>query len=267
VLPAEVTAKMKPRLSVTRNINIIRRTSHIRRLIAFSLILFVSNTCRGTTIVLINKGDTIWIGTDSLQSTEKKSMRLACKINDEKTFYWAVASPLVADRLTGFDFGELVHKAHLRGDLENKLRMFISTSKAPLSSELSAVKEASPDFFAHLMTLTSLFTVLFVSVEGGNPRFTWVDLKVKESAGKIEIVSEGPQTAKGPLGFLAMGETDAANAYVSLHMREITDDPAQLIRDSINAEISAKPDRVNGPISIARLDATGFEIARNSVES
>ena len=208
---------------------------------------------------MINNGDNIWIGTDSFQgNATKTAMRLACKINKEHTFYWAVATPLVADTATGFDFNKVVSATHPKGNLNDKMRTLICKSKVPLSNELAAVKKTSPDYFANFLTYRALFQVLFVGLENGHPSFTWAVLNAQESNGKVEIVSQGPETTGSKLGVFSMGEDKAAKAYISAHIGELTDDPARLIRDSIAAQESEEPEMVGGPISIAKIDPSGF---------
>lgn len=261
MFPTVITAKVKPRLTVTRNVNVISRASHVcRKLVAFCLVLFAPGNCRGTIVVLINNGDNIWIGTDSLQSNAAKTMtRLACKINKERTFYWVVATPILADVATGFDFGKVVSRTHLRGTLKHKMRKFIDKSKVPLSGELATIKKTSPDFFANMLTYKALFSVLFVGIEAGHPRFTWAVLNAQESKkGKVEIVSQGPETITSKSGFFSMGEAEAAKVHISAHIGDLTDDPVGLIRDSIAAQESAEPDMVGGPISIAKIGPIGL---------
>jgi hypothetical protein len=248
---------VKVRLAIQRYVNVINCASHVcRKLVALCLVLLVPSNCQGTIVVLINNGDTLWIGTDSLQGNNTKTAtRVACKINKERTFYWAVATPVVADTATNFEFSKVVTAAHLTGTLEHKMKMFIERAKVPLSVELATIKRTYPSDLANFLTYKALFQVLFVGAENGHTRFIWASLNVRESGRKLEIISQGPQTTHSPKGVFTMGEDEAAKAYISDH---IDQNPVTLLRDSISRQETAEPDVVGGAISIAKIDPTGL---------
>jgi hypothetical protein len=261
MLPAAITPQVEPHFAVARNVYVIKCANHIcRKLVALCMALFMVSTCRGTVVILVNNGDNIWVGTDSLQSNATKTAaRSACKINRERTFYWAVATPIVADSATGFNFSKVVTEAHPKGTLHDKMRVFINKAQVPLSDELSAIKKTAPDFFATFLTYKALFQVLFIGIENKHPRFTWAVLNAQESKGIVEITSQGPEMIdSAAAGVFSMGEDAAARAYISAHMDELGRDPVRLIRDSITTQAHATPNSVGGAVSIAKIDSAGF---------
>jgi hypothetical protein len=251
------TKIMKPVSSIWSSTKITTLgVRHKKYVMVLCLILLISPSAMGTTILVVLHGGTVWIAADSLQTANGGQQRYACKINFESGFYWAASSPLYEDEESGYSIQDMVAKSALtKGRLINVLNALIAKAKIESAKELTLLKRSAPEEFAKLVQpdhSVLVAKVVFVGKGNGHaPEVVYTVLIAKEIAG--EVVVSGTPIDVHSVGNFELGSTYTAQDYFLAHASSIKDDPVQVINDSIIADEKAHPLRVGGNVSILRI--------------
>ena len=225
-------------------------------------IFLTSQSCFATAVVILRKGNTIWIAADSLQTNRTGGItRLACKVMNGGQFWWAAAGPVYSDPATGFEVSAQVDAVKSkRGAIKSKMNSFVSNSKPAFVAELKSIKSRDPIGFAKVMGYHCLIQIAFAGIERGRATFVWTCMTAIEADGQI-MISGTPDEAplKGdPLAdMVLLGETTEAASYIRKHKSELNGDPIAVIRQSIVYQESAEPQMVGGEVSILELSSSG----------
>jgi hypothetical protein len=223
------------------------------------LVLIPPNSM-GTTILVVLQGDKVWIATDSLQRSNTREQRYACKINSEGGFYWAAGSLVYEDEEAGYSIKRMVSEAaSTKGTLLDAMNALIVAAKVDSAKEFSLLKRTSPMDFSKLIQpdhTILVAKVIFIGKGNGHPpKVIYTILVAREIHGKI-IISGTPIIPPAAHISFELGSYLTAEDYFLAHQLSPQIDPAPIMRDGIVAEEKAHPLNIGGRVSVLEISPT-----------
>ena len=201
-----------------------------------------------TTIVIMRTTTGFVVGADSLARVEDiNGTRHAghiCKVGSLGPNQYVAVAGIVEFLATGLDTWRIIEKIAAGGGL-------LPAKGAQIESELRGLLDATAPWSADPVKVQ----VALFGFEDGRPVVLLSNYESKvDGAGKIvsrtstELLSDE---------VLLLGESAAAD-FVKSRGRTTKEDPVAGVRELIQAQIQATPDRVGPPINILRIDPAGY---------
>jgi hypothetical protein len=223
-------------------------------------LVLIPPSSMGTTILVVLQGDKVWIAADSLQKSNTGEQRYACKINSEREFYWAAASPVYEDEEAGYSIKRMISEAaSTKGTLLDAMNALIVTAKVDSAKEFSLLKHTSPTDFSKLIqpdhTILVAKVIFIGKGDGHPPQAIYTILVAREIHGKIIISGTPINPPAAPVNF-ELGSYSTAQNYFLVHELSPQSDPAPIMRDGIVAEEKAHPLNIGGRVSVLEISPT-----------
>lgn len=216
-----------------------------------------------TTIILVRTDQSVYIGADSMRIlstvSEPRGRLLVCKIRRVGNTY-VVASGPVEYPPTGFVLSELVDRAaRSPGSLADKADALDGIALKPFTEVATHLRAHHPQF-SHLYLDSYFIQVAFVGFEDGKPVVTMRKYMPKIAQDLLSLsVASCPSTECPPaVNIWLIGGGKVAWGRLASDPRFLLDrDTPDAIRELINLQIAATPDKAGPPISILRVQAMG----------
>ena len=201
-----------------------------------------------TTIVIMRTTTGFVVGADSLARVEDiNGTRHAghiCKVGSLGPNQYVAVAGVVEFLPSGLDTWRIIEKIAAGGGL-------LPAKGAQIESELRGLLDATAPWSADPVKVQ----VALFGFEAGRPVVLLSSYESKvDGAGKI-VSRTSTQLLSDEV--LLLGESAAAD-FVKSRGRTTKEDPVAGVRELIQAQIQATPDRVGPPINILRIDAAGY---------
>ena len=222
----------------------------LRRAGILVLVFLVSeDLATATTIVIIRTTTGFVVGADSLARVEEINGTLhaahICKVGSLGANQYVAVAGILEFLPSGLDTWRIIEKIAARDGL-------LSAKGAQIESELRGLLDATAPWSAEPVRVQ----VALFGFEAGRPVVLLSTYESKvDGAGKIV---SGTSTQFLSDEVLLLGEIAAAADLAKSRGRINKDDPVAGVREMIQAQIQATPDRVGPPINILRIDAAGY---------
>lgn len=256
--------KVKPDIRVCWSEKYKPRVSRLLILVVAALLLLVPYSLGTSALVIIARGDGIYVAADSLAADPQSGHEThLCKINKVGSMYWVAATNFYAHRATGFDLKTLVSSIGTGGTLSDRMERFIKIAEPAMESEITSIESEAPAEYTRYVTgeLTPL-EISFITIENGRPAFVFTDFEISKLNGRV--IAKGthpikplPVTKKYPVSSKGLGHYDLAIDYLRTHLSQLIRAPRATIETALNIEETAYPDQVGHPFSILRISSKG----------
>jgi hypothetical protein len=219
----------------------------LRRAGILVLVFLVSeDLATATTIVIMRTTTGFVVGADSLARVEEINGTLhaahICKVGSLGANQYVAVAGILEFLPSGLDTWRIIAA---RDGL-------LSAKGAQIESELRGLLDATAPWSAEPVRVQ----VALFGFEAGRPVVLLSTYESKvDGAGKIV---SGTSTQFLSDEVLLLGEIAAAADFAKSRGRINKDDPVAGVRELIQAQIQATPDRVGPPINILRIDAAGY---------
>jgi hypothetical protein len=242
--------------------------AHVAWLLLFCVISPVSRFGFATCIIGIRMPDFIIVGADSAGTfagrNSVSSVKPVCKIYQDGTMFFAV-SGLVDDPITRFNVARIVVKASsIGGTIANRAEASAQELRTLIPSEMLALKTADPQKYERIIRGEDDFdAVLFFGLENKTPVAIAFGFKATLSKNEEISVSVERRSCPGkdcPNGTYMFYLCDhaAIDRYLAEHKSTPpTFAPEQLVNFLIGLEVVSRPNDVQPPIDILRIDIHG----------
>ena len=222
----------------------------LRRVAILVLVFLVSeDLATATTIVILRTTTGFVVGADSLARVEEiNGTRRAghiCKVGSLGPNQYVAVAGILEFLPSGLDTWRVIEKIAARGGL-------LPAKGAQIESELRGLLDATAPWSAEPVKVQ----VALLGFEAGRPVVLLSTYESKvDGAGKI-VSTTSTQLLSDDV--LLLGEFAAAADFAKSRSRINKEDPVVGVRELIEAQIQATPDRVGPPINILRIDAAGY---------
>jgi hypothetical protein len=222
----------------------------LRRAGILVLVFLVSeDLATATTIVIMRTTTGFVVGADSLARVEEiNGTRHAghiCKVGSLGPNQYVAVAGIVEFLPSGLDTWRIIEKIAATGGL-------LPAKGAQIESELRGLLDATAPWSAEPVEVQ----VALFGFEAGRPVVLLSTYESKvDGAGKI-VSTTSTQLLSDEV--LLLGEFAAAADFAKSRGRTNKEDPVAGVRELIQAQIQATPDRVGPPINILRIDAAGY---------
>jgi hypothetical protein len=202
-----------------------------------------------TTIVIMRTTMGFVVGADSLARVEEingtRHAEHICKVGSLGPNQYVAVAGIVEFLATGLDTWRIIEKIAAGGGL-------LPAKGAQIESELRGLLDATARWSAEPVKVQ----VALFGFEAGRPVVLLSTYESKvDGAGKI-VSSTSTQLLSDEV--LLLGEFAAAVDFAKSRGRINKEDPVAGVRELIQAQVQATPDRVGPPINILRIDAAGY---------
>ena len=221
----------------------------LRRAGILVLVFLVSeDLATATTIVIMRTTTGFVVGADSLARVEEINGTLhaahICKVGSLGPNQYVAVAGILEFLPSGLDTWRIIEKIAASGGL-------LSAKGAQIESELRGLLDATASWTAEPVRIQ----VALFGFEAGLPVVLLSTYESKvDGAGKI-VSTTSTQLPSDEV--LLLGEFTAAADFAKSRGRT-KEDPVAGVRELIQAQIQATPDRVGPPINLLRIDAAGY---------
>jgi hypothetical protein len=222
----------------------------LRRAGILVLVFLVSeDLATATTIVIMRTTTGFVVGTDSLARVEEVNGTLhaahICKVGSLGPNQYVAVAGILEFLPSGLDTWRSIEKIAASGGL-------LHAKGAHIESELRGFLDATASWSAEPVKVE----VALFGFEAGQPVVLLSTYESKvDGAGKI-VSTTSTQLLSDEV--LLLGEFGAAALLAKSRGRINQEDAVAGVRELIQAQIQATPDRVGPPINILRIDAAGY---------
>lgn len=222
----------------------------LRRAGILVLVFLVSeDLATATTIVIMRTTTGFVVGADSLARVEEinGTPRAAhiCKVGSLGPNQYVAVAGIVEFLPSGLDTWKIIGKIAARDGL-------LPAKGAQIESELRGLLDATAPWSAEPVKVQ----VALFGFDAGRPLLLLSAYESRvDGAGKI-VSRTSTQLLSDEV--LVVGESGAAAGFAKSRGRINKEDPIAGVRELIQAQIQATPDRVGPPINILRIDAGGY---------
>ena len=222
----------------------------LRRAGILVLVFLVSEgLATATTIVIMRTTTGFVVGADSLARVEEINGTLQaahiCKVGSLGPNQYVAVAGILEFLPSGLDTWRIIEKIAARDGL-------LPAKGAQIESELRGLLDATARWSAEPVKVQ----VALFGFEAGRPVVLLSTYESKvDGAGKI-VSSTSTQLLSDEV--LLLGEFAAAVDFAKSRGRINKEDPVAGVRELIQAQIQATPDRVGPPINILKIDAAGY---------
>ena len=222
----------------------------LRRAGILVLVFLVSeDLATATTIVIMRTTTGFVVGTDSLARVEEinGTLRAAhiCKVGSLGANQYVAVAGILEFLPSGLDTWRIIEEIAATGGP-------LTAKGAQIESELRGLLDATAPWSAEPVKVQ----VALFGFEAGRP-VAFLSTYESKVDGAGKIVS-GTSTQLLSDEVLLLGEFAAAADFAKSRGRINKEDPVAGVRELIQAQIQATPDRVGPPINVLRIDAAGY---------
>jgi len=224
-------------------------------LLIFALAL--ATRLSATAIVIVRTDSSVFIGADSLRIINGTERVLVCKIARFGEVYTAAAGLVWYDP-TAFDLRWFVESAaRTAGPLAWKSAALDEGVIQPLTVMAERLRRDDPDFTTRYLN-TYFVQVAFAGFENAQPAIAqrrYMPKLDKKGGLEMSVFSCPSNECSADFNMLILGETTAMRTRISA--QKSGSDVQAAIRELINLQIQATPERVGPPINILRIAKEG----------
>lgn len=220
------------------------------------LVLIGTAAVRASCIVAMLAADQLAIAADSMVLQGNRRLH-ECKIHRENGLFFATAG-LLRKRETRFRLEPMARAACARGGgVDRAAEIFRDSVRAPLEHAMEYSRKHSPAIYRRdYKGRQSIVAVIFAGFEDGRPRLAMVSFGL-DSSGKLVESSENLPNEAGS-NVIQAGDIDAIRGYEHSHPDwALGGSPVELTNALVQIEARKNRSRVDGPISILKLDRSG----------
>ena len=250
----------------------------MRKYILLLLLLVISYApAYGSSLIVVRTDSGVIIGADSkrLRGTKEDlsyaQAELVCKIVRADNIF--IASAGIAGILPygrakipeQFDLTEIMNKAALNGgSIMDKADSLSKAVDGALLRISDWAKKKMPSFFDKMFIGKQVLQVVVAGLEKGSPAIVIMAFEPRLSpSGELKInVESRPCPGIGcPSGsvYILMGRHEAIDRYLPADPRIWENDPAEVVRELIEIEVTSESETVGAPIDVVRITKEGSE--------